>query len=523
MHSSCAIVFILFCLSSIKEVAIGLTLPTTVKKSASMTKNMTMKKKLAIHWFRSTGLRFHDNPSLSDACKSGNTDLLLPIVIIDPDLPFANKSNIKPGCIRVNFILESLHELNTKFQKIQDNKQRLVVIVGKPKQVLPEIIETCFSTTTNDDNDDSANNAIDDITLYYERDPAEPIRKSDSIIFQAIQDKLKHKGNNKVGKNFHIKGYDSHTLHPMEHYVSHCKDHVAPSTYGGFLKIFSGRMGKVAKEVDTVTSCPPPLPISIMKLLETKYGNSGLTIPTLEELGYDPIDLQYRHKGDNGIVTFIGGEDVGLELLKKMMERTNWVCTFEKPKTKPNALNVDTTGLSPYVKHGCISIRKFYHELSKVYEKGLKSKSIKLSKPPVSLHGQLLWREYNYLMGYTTPNFDKMVGNPIARQIQWDDDPMLVEKWKLGQTGYPYIDSIMIQLKQTGYIHHLARHSTACFLTRGDLYQSWIIGANIFEEYLIDADWSINNFNWQVRLVYVCNVTSDNPVLSVCFDYCLFV
>jgi cryptochrome len=108
-----------------------------------------------------------------------------------------------------------------------------------------------------------------------------------------------------------------------------------------------------------------------------------------------------------------------------------------------------------------------------------------------------MWREYNYFMAYTTPNFDKIVGNPVARQIPWDNDPALLEAWKNSQTGYPYIDAIMTQLRETGWIHHLARHSVACFLTRGDLWQSWEDGAAHFEEYLIDADWSINNFNWQ--------------------------
>lgn len=29
--------------------------------------------------------------------------------------------------------------------------------------------------------------------------------------------------------------------------------------------------------------------------------------------------------------------------------------------------------------------------------------------------GQLLWKEFNYFSGYSIPNFDKMVGNPVAR------------------------------------------------------------------------------------------------------------
>ena len=31
----------------------------------------------------------------------------------------------------------------------------------------------------------------------------------------------------------------------------------------------------------------------------------------------------------------------------------------------------------------------------------------------------------------------------------------------------------MAQLRTTGWLHHLARHSVACFLTRGDLFQHW--------------------------------------------------
>lgn len=53
--------------------------------------------------------------------------------------------------------------------------------------------------------------------------------------------------------------------------------------------------------------------------------------------------------------------------------------------------------------------------------------------------------------------------------------------------GYPWIDATMRQLREWGWMHHLARHSVACFLTRGDLYISWEEGQAVFEELLIDA------------------------------------
>ncbi len=73
----------------------------------------------------------------------------------------------------------------------------------------------------------------------------------------------------------------------------------------------------------------------------------------------------------------------------------------------------------------------------------------------------------------------------------------------------------MTQLRQWGWVHHLARHSVACFLTRGDLWQTWEAGAEVaialvfvlvfcswfeelqvFDRLLLDADWAINNGNW---------------------------
>lgn len=48
-----------------------------------------------------------------------------------------------------------------------------------------------------------------------------------------------------------------------------------------------------------------------------------------------------------------------------------------------------------------------------------------------------------------------------------------------GQTGFPWIDAIMVQLQQEGWIHHLARHAVGCFLTRGDLWISWEEGMRV--------------------------------------------
>lgn len=103
----------------------------------------------------------------------------------------------------------------------------------------------------------------------------------------------------------------------------------------------------------------------------------------------------------------------------------------------------------------------------------------KNSSPPLSLYGQLLWREFFYTAATNNPRFDKMEGNPICVRIPWDKNLEALAKWAEAKTGFPWIDAIMTQLRQEGWIHHLARHAVACFLTRGDLWISWEEGMKV--------------------------------------------
>lgn len=58
-------------------------------------------------------------------------------------------------------------------------------------------------------------------------------------------------------------------------------------------------------------------------------------------------------------------------------------------------------------------------------------------------------------VGFGTENFDKMVGNPICKKIDWDENEEFYRAWETGATGYPWIDAIMRQLNEIGWMHHL--------------------------------------------------------------------
>ena len=93
--------------------------------------------------------------------------------------------------------------------------------------------------------------------------------------------------------------------------------------------------------------------------------------------------------------------------MEKYLQNTSKVANFEKPKTNPTSLKPDTTALSPYLKFGCLSSRTLYWKIQDIYNKH-KNHSV----PPMSLHGQLFFREFFYLVSSKAQNFDKMLDNP---------------------------------------------------------------------------------------------------------------
>lgn len=60
-------------------------------------------------------------------------------------------------------------------------------------------------------------------------------------------------------------------------------------------------------------------------------------------------------------------------------------------------------------------------------------KKIKKACPPLSLHGQLLWREFFYCVATKNSNFDRMENNPICVQIPWQKNPDALVKWAMVQ------------------------------------------------------------------------------------------
>ena len=196
--------------------------------------------------------------------------------------------------------------------------------------------------------------------------------------------------------------HDRHThwLHSPLGYKRALKGKSVPKTYTQFLKLFNST-GSVPAPLPSPHSIPCQLTDKDLEKMSHAAEFSSTTIPS-----------KLRSRVD---IKFPGGEDEGLRRLDVMVtRRPEWTSRFEKPKTKPNSLHPTTTVLSPYLTHGCVSVRTAYWAVLEAYSK-YKGKH---SNPPVSLTGQFLWREHWYTIARFTPvDITKMKGNPLSRSV----------------------------------------------------------------------------------------------------------
>lgn len=430
----------------------------------------TMKTS-SMHWFRK-GMRLHDNPALLtalDIAKKSSSSVY-PVYILDGDC----YQLLHCSALRANFLVECLADLD---RSLRERGSRLYVASGDPVAVLPELWTKFGVTHMTHEGDETG----------------EPYAKERDDKVHAL---AKEKG-------VDVRVFNSETLHPLGSYVSKVGNDIekVPGTMSAFQGLFS-KLGAVA--------APKPAPRKEEFPLDQDHGQyDGEMLPPRS-----PMDLPWPRSVPRRDVTpiwgpedckkltpvVLGGESQALSVLRETTKRPAYVASFEKPKTScTSTTGASTTTLSPYMSVGCLSPRTFWNAVSEATSRA--PASAPKSKPPVSLHGQLLWRDFNNLIAHAANvrepgSWGVMEGNHYCRQIPWAEDDGLLDAWRSGQTGYPWIDACMAQLRTEGWIHHLGRHAVACFLTRGDLWQSWEKGQLHFEEELLDADYALNGFNW---------------------------
>nr|XP_025973732.1 cryptochrome-1 isoform X3 [Dromaius novaehollandiae] len=271
----------------------------------------------AVHWFRK-GLRLHDNPALRECIQGADT--VRCVYILDPW--FAGSSNV--GINRWRFLLQCLEDLDANLRKLNS---RLFVIRGQPADVFPRLFKEWN---------------IAKLSIEYDSEP-----------FGKERDAAIKKLASEAGVEVIVR--ISHTLYDLDKIIE-LNGGQPPLTYKRFQTLIS-RMEPLEMPVETITpevmeKCTTP----VSDDHDEKYG-----VPSLEELGFDTDGLPSA--------VWPGGETEALTRLERHLERKAWVANFERPRMNANSLLASPTGLSPYLRFGCLSCRLFYFKLTDLYKK----------------------------------------------------------------------------------------------------------------------------------------------------------
>jgi deoxyribodipyrimidine photo-lyase len=206
-------------------------------------------------------------------------------------------------------------------------------------------------------------------------------------------------------------------------------------------------------------------------------------VPTLTQLGLiadgKPIPPGGTQAARHLLQNFIGDK----------IDRYYWQLSY------PGA--AVTTGLSPYIKFGAISIRECYQTI-----KPLRTAiDVKVQRSAKQLIDRLRWgtgftQRFRYL-----PQLELRSLYSVFDQDGWEFNEADYQAWQAGETGFPIIDATARCLQATGGwldMNFRSRAIYASFL--GNLLgMDWRYGALHFMRHLIDGDCPIDHYQWAMQ------------------------
>ncbi|MEL6223909.1 MAG: deoxyribodipyrimidine photo-lyase [Cyanobacteria bacterium J06627_8] len=155
-----------------------------------------------------------------------------------------------------------------------------------------------------------------------------------------------------------------------------------------------------------------------------------------------------------------------------------------------------TSGLSPYIKFGAISVRECY-QVAKQWE----TPDFKSQRSQTQFIARLRWgsgfaQRFRYL-----PQLEVRSLYSVFDEDGWEFDEGLYEAWQQGQTGFPIIDAAARCLMETGgwkQLNFRTRAIYSSFLSNL-LGMDWRFGALHFMQHLIDGDCPIDHYQWAMQ------------------------
>ena len=157
-----------------------------------------------------------------------------------------------------------------------------------------------------------------------------------------------------------------------------------------------------------------------------------------------------------------------------------------------NFINGAVTRLSPYLRHGCITLKETFEHVHQRF--GAQAEKLVF---------ELAWRDYWRQVWYAQGHH--ILSDLEAPKVPLGNKP-LPDTVKNAQTGLPCMNAFIHDLVDEGYVHNHGRMWFAAYVVHW-LKVDWREAADWFENYLLDGDKASNHLSWQ----WIASVNSSKP------------
>ncbi|MCC5944979.1 MAG: DASH family cryptochrome [Bernardetiaceae bacterium] len=404
-----------------------------------------MRDNKIIVWFRND-LRIEDNEALFRAAEK--TARVVPVYCFDTR-QFANTALDFPktDAHRTRFLIESVRNLQ---EMLRAHNSDLIVRLGKPEKVIPNLVQIIG---------------------------AKAVYASKAYTYEELQVEKELSTNLwRIGAETQF--FDTATLlHPDD----------IPFPIHKLPDVFS----KFRKQVEKKMTVRPLFPIP-KNLKPPKI--QPVDLPTL-----DSFSLDTPHADPRSVLPFIGGETQAKKRLQDYIWNQDLLKNYKE--TRNALVGADySSKFSPWLANGCLSPRMIWQQVKKYEQERTENEST------YWLIFELLWRDYfkYYAQKYGNKIFFLEGVRENTEIPEMYDDLRKFKKWINSETGIPFIDANMKEIKYTGFMSNRGRQNVASYLVK-DLKINWTWGAMYFESLLLDYDVESNWGNW----AYIAGVGND--------------
>jgi len=407
----------------------------------------------AVVWFKND-LRLRDNAVLHSNAVQGAKKIMGVYCFDDR---FENARTRK-------FRVEAVYQLRQNWQTVF--KVPLLVFHGKPEEVLPQVVSKINGKGT----------------VICSAESASYETKIESKLEQALRK-------------------DGWALETVWNYSMYHPNDLGFDALGGQLTEPFTVFRKQVESQQTPIRKPLVVPRLNVNAVELKDNEQ-----TFQKIGGSISDLAAwasvlcSHEADEDqriperALRFTGGEDAAMKRLENFVSKG--LANYKS--TRNESIGWDySTKLSPWLAAGCVSPRQIHHRIVQ-YEEAHGE-----SVHTYWVTFELLWRDYLRFFAIKHGNkifFEDGPAGLVPKGMTWGyaGSPTTDKRfkaWKDGRTGVPWVDGHMRELKHTGFMSNRGRQNVASFLIF-NLQVDWRLGAQYFEDTLIDHDVSANWCNW---------------------------